>query len=178
MRVSILVKLVVSFLVVGLVPLAVVAYISLQDAKDIGYGAAKDAENLGREAVADTSEAITGLVGDSFLKLAKRVVKNIQTELVDRENDAVAMANILSVQIGSTDQIKDTLLALVNAKKEEWWYNTGTDLEPNEQREMLPTYSEAAFINAVLVFPLFGHGKAQVGNAATIGEGADFRVSP
>jgi HAMP domain-containing protein len=148
MRVSILVKLVVSFLVVGLVPLAVVGYISLQDAKDIGYGAAKDAENLGKEAVADTSEAITGLVGDSFLKLAKRIVKNIQTELVDRENDAVAMANILSVQIGSTDQIKDTLLALVNAKKEEWWYNTGTDLEPNEQREMLPTYSEAAFINA------------------------------
>jgi len=148
MRVSILVKLMVSFLVVGLVPLAVVGYVSLQDARDIGYGAAKDAENLGAEAVKDTSEAITGLVGDSFLKLAKRVVENIETLLSEREADTVTTANILVSQLGSSDQIQNTLLALVQAKKADYWYNTGTDLAPVEKREMLPIYSEAAFISA------------------------------
>ena len=148
MRVSILIKLMVSFLVVGLLPLAVVGYVSLQDARSIGYGAAKDAETLGSEAVKDTSEAITGLVGDSFLKLAKRVVKNIQTLLYEREADTVAMANILALQLGANEQIGQTLLALVEAKKDEYWYNIGTDLAPVEKREMLPVYSEAAFINA------------------------------
>lgn len=148
MRVSILVKLMVSFLVVGLVPLAVVGYISMQDARDIGYGAAKDAETLGAEAVKDTSEAITGLVGDSFLKLAKRVVKDIEILLEERQADAIATADMVVPQLGSTEQIEKTLLALVTSKRTEYWYNTGTDLAPVEKREMLPIYSEAAFISA------------------------------
>ena len=49
MRISILAKLMTSFFVVGLAPLAIVGYVSLQDAKDVGYGAVKDAETLGSE---------------------------------------------------------------------------------------------------------------------------------
>ena len=44
--------------------------------------------------VADTTEAITELVGDAFLKLAGRIVTQITLVLKERENDAVVLASV------------------------------------------------------------------------------------
>lgn len=146
MKVSILAKLMMSFFVVGIVPLVIVGIISLKDAKKIGYGAAKDAETLGEEAVADTNTAITKLVGDSFLKLSIQISQNIQNALVERENDALSLSRMISDQTKDVLKMKQTLLAF-SARRASWWYNSGTDEMPIEKRMMLPLYSEITYIN-------------------------------
>ena len=138
----------VSFLVVGMVPLIVVGIIALRDARSIGYGAAKDAENLGAEAVEDTVNAITGLVGDAFLKIAKQLSLNIRSNMLERENDTVALANLVAASDLAPDTVQQQLMAFNRSKHNEYWYNTGTDQTPKESRDIIPLYSELAFIDS------------------------------
>lgn len=148
MKISIIVKLMISFLVVGVIPLIVVGVIALQDAKKIGYGAAKDAENLGAEAVADTTAAITELVGDSFLKVANQLAKNIGDSLAERENDTLLLAKMISTAIDDPEQMKKILKGFSESKEALYWYNSGTDLQPKEQNSSIPLYKEISFVGA------------------------------
>lgn len=147
MKLTILAKLMISFLLVGMVPLIVVGVISLQDAKKIGYGAAKDAETLGAEAVADTTEAITLLVGDAFLKLAKQLAQKIESTLLERENDVRSLAKLLSNSSQEPKNIELMLLSFSSAKNASHWHNTGTDKKPKEARAIVPLYNELVYID-------------------------------
>jgi HAMP domain-containing protein len=147
MKVSILAKLMFSFLLVGMVPLIIVGVVSLKDARKIGYGAAKDAEELGNEAVQDTTGAITELVGKSFLNIASHLSLNIQSILKERENDTLTIASMISSSDGTRNAIEQLLTAFNSGKSAEIWYNTGTDLAPREEHATIPLYSELAFIN-------------------------------
>ncbi|MBN2343799.1 MAG: cache and HAMP domain-containing protein [Deltaproteobacteria bacterium] len=147
MKITILIKLMISFLIVGMIPLIIVGIISLQDAKKIGYGAAKDAENLGAEAVADTTSAITELVGDAFLKIANQLSKNIRDSLEERKTDARTLANLVAVNSMTPDSLQQTLLGISKSKQSEIWFNTGTDASPKEERATIPLYAELAYID-------------------------------
>ncbi|MBN2525732.1 MAG: HAMP domain-containing protein [Deltaproteobacteria bacterium] len=147
MKLSILAKLMFSFLLVGMVPLVIVGVVSLQDAKAIGYGAAKDAEELGNEAVEDTTGAITELVGKAFLNIASRLSLNIHSILKERESDTLAIASMISSSDGTSDAVLQLLEAFNSGKQAEIWYNSGTDLEPKEEHATIPVYAELAFIN-------------------------------
>ncbi|MBN2718893.1 MAG: HAMP domain-containing protein [Deltaproteobacteria bacterium] len=130
-----------------MVPIIIVGIISLQDARKIGYGAAKDAENLGAEAVSDTTAAITGLVGDAFLKIARQIAQNIRADLLERETDTRTLARILATGNLTAESMQPVITAFHQSKQADIWYNTGTDVAPKEKKETIPIYSELAFID-------------------------------
>lgn len=138
----------ISFLVVGMVPLIIVGIVSLRDARTIGYDAAKDAETLGAEAVGDTTNVITGLVGDAFLKFAKHLARNIRSNMLVHETDTHALANLIATSDLTSEQVQQLLMAFSRSKQTEYWFNQGTDTSPSESRDIIPIYSELAFIDA------------------------------
>ncbi|MBN2804133.1 MAG: HAMP domain-containing protein [Deltaproteobacteria bacterium] len=148
MRISILIKLMVVFAILGLVPPIVIGIVSLKDARNIGYGAAKDAHDLGTEVVADTTDAITRLVGNSFLKLAKQISNQIQNNLSEREKDTLWISKLVASKLDNLEMMANELEQFSAASKKEIWFNTGTDEAPKEGRAIIPLYTEISFVDA------------------------------
>ncbi len=81
---KILPKLLILLLVVTVVPLGILGYLAVQDSKDLSMSVAKDAETMGKEAIADSTAALNSL-GEAIIK-QKAIDVAKQMEIYIREN--------------------------------------------------------------------------------------------
>jgi len=145
--VSIMTKLLILVCVVIIVPLSILGIVAVNDAQNIGLKAVENAQRMGNSTITNSIQTVTNLIGDSFIRQGNVIADRIVTFLEEREMDTITIANILADCSVDTEQIETVLLNYYNSKQLEWWYNENTDLSPVEKKEMLPVYTQLAFID-------------------------------
>jgi len=84
-----LAKMIVMMLILSLVPLGAVGYLSLQDEKTIGLGAANDAQVMGEQIIDDSTLALNTLGAQVIQQKAQDVARQIEIYLADHPEATV-----------------------------------------------------------------------------------------
>ncbi|MCX6693833.1 MAG: HAMP domain-containing protein [Methanomicrobiales archaeon] len=82
-KVSILLKLMVLMVVLTLVPLGILGVLSVQDEKALGMNAARDAQIMGEQAIADSTLALNTIGEQVIQQKAVDVARQIEVYLID-----------------------------------------------------------------------------------------------
>jgi methyl-accepting chemotaxis protein len=92
MRINLLTKILVLLIITTIIPLSIVGYLAIKDAKQLGYSAASDAKAMGDANVLESTLALNQLGEQIIMQKAKDVAKQIEIYL--KENPEMTVSEL------------------------------------------------------------------------------------
>lgn len=141
-------RLIIIFALTITLALGIVGTASIYNLLGLSHTVETATEQLNKIITDNFSKSITQAVGNSYIRLGKLVTDDIVTFLDERGKDVLNISEIARQEYPKgVTAIEQRFITYQNFHKEELWYNTNTDKDPIENKEIIPLYTQMEFID-------------------------------